>query len=321
MKILASTDNKFKLHVKDIWMVVTPAPEYEVFMDDDLKGDYVTTPEPVDGDFLDQNGEVVIREYDLYRKIKNYMNDYFADISPGEYNCSLDVVRDNENIKFKNVKYKRVADSEYLDYDLDDYDDYEEDGYPEEDFPGGHYPAKAKKSKKKKDVHPDHQAILDAPNDNTHLIWADDTISVTVTSKTKIKYNKADLREALSYKLTNENGVEGVYADNGELVVTFDELNKNFNKMLSYWFKNMQEKESKIAKGECYFEFEFISYYTDVPGQPVKFYPSQTLFNPRKLYPGDYDSDYFTTNVYQRKYFDRHYYPIEVADFKMYEMK
>ena len=91
--------------------------------------------------------------------------------------------------------------------------------------------------------------------------------------------------------------------------------------MLSYWFKNMQEKESKIDKGECYFEFEFISYYTDVPGQPVKFYPSQTLFNPKKLYPVDYDSDYFTSNVYKRKYFDRHYYPIEFADFEMYQMK
>lgn len=145
MKIIASKQNKFKLHLDDVWMVVTPAPEYEVFMDDDLKGDYVTTPEPVDGDFLDPNGEVGTTESAVYRKVKNYMNDYFVDISPGEYNCSLDVLVDEGNLQIKNVKYKKVADSDYLDYDEDEWKDYYESGeflnYPKEDFPGGDYPA------------------------------------------------------------------------------------------------------------------------------------------------------------------------------------
>lgn len=109
MKIIASKQNKFKLHLDDVWMVVTPAPEYEVFMDDDLKGDYVTTPEPVDGDFLDPNGEVGTTESAVYRKVKNYMNDYFVDISPGEYNCSLDVLVDEGNLQIKNVKYKKSS--------------------------------------------------------------------------------------------------------------------------------------------------------------------------------------------------------------------
>lgn len=144
MKILASTNNKFIIHITDIWMVVTPAPEYEVFMDDDLKGHYITTPEPIDGDFLDENEEVGARESAVYRKVTRFMNEYFVDISPGEYNCSLDVLVDEGNLQIKNVKYKRVADSDYLDYDEDDWEDYYESGeflnYPKEDFPGEDYP-------------------------------------------------------------------------------------------------------------------------------------------------------------------------------------
>lgn len=145
MKIIASKQNKFKIHLDDVWMVVTPAPEYEVFMDDDLKGDYVTTPEPDGTDFLDKDGNEVTYTAELYMKVKTFMNNYFADITPGEYNCSLDAFVSDGNFEFKNVKYERVADSEYLDYDEDDWEDYYESGeflnYPKEDFPGGDYPA------------------------------------------------------------------------------------------------------------------------------------------------------------------------------------